>query len=221
MLQDIIRLTVQRIFNDKILFGLLIVCLLGFFVGGFNSKEEPSSGNKIAANQAHAPNTNTGTSPSANESPGVPAPTPSSTGNYPATVQLEPGLAVDFVKWWMKAAMDYSPQSAAQSHEAAINWMTPEASRTFQETFWPPELAQQIASGATVGAFQPISVTAEAINPDHTIVVNLTGTLVLHGVNERPIASQVQMDLLVHKGNTGLRITGMNNRISTANSSIY
>ena len=215
MFQDIIRLTVQKIFNDKILLGLLIVCLLGFFVGGFNNKEEPPITNKALENKDNDSKANTIATPPAQ--PEVIKPNE----NFATKVQLDPVLAVDFVKWWMKAAMDYSPQSAAQSHEAAINWMTPEAAKSFQETFWTPELAQQIASGATVGAFQPIAVVAAAINPDHSIVVSLSGTLVLHGVNQRPVANQVQIDLLVHKGDTGLRITGINNRISTANTSVY
>src|SRR5277367_1044451 len=150
MFQDIIRITVQRIFNDKILLGLLIVCLLGFFVGGFSHKDEaplPIKGMETASPPVSTPgNTNT----PQNE----PSPTAQSLpGNY-AKAELAPALAVDFVKWWMKMAMDYSPQSAAQSHEAASNWMSPEAYKAFTETFWPPDLAEQISSGGTIGAFQ-------------------------------------------------------------------
>ncbi len=214
MFQDIVRLTVQKIFNDKILLGLLIVCLLGFFVGGFNNKDEPPV-NKAPVSQS-----------TANQSAPTKADTePNSantaTTNYATKTQLDPPLAVDFVKWWMKAAMDYTPKSAAQSHEAAANWMSPEALKAFNEAFWNPNTAQQICSGTTVGAFQPISVQAVAINPDHTVVVNLTGTLVLQITNGHPIANQVQMDLLVSKGDTGLRIVGINNRISTQSTAVY
>ncbi len=217
MFQDIIRLTVQRIFNDKILLGLLIVCLLGFFVGGFNHKEEPPlaiKGMETASPPATAPSNN-----SAVQTRSSPA-APSGLGNY-AKTDLAPSIAVDFVKWWMKAAMDYSPQSAVQSHEAASNWMSPEAYKAFTETFWTPDLAEQISSGVTIGAFQPISVQAEAVNPDHSVVVGLTGTLILHAANGRPNSSQIQMDILVRKGDTGLRITGINNRLTTVSPSVY
>lgn len=164
------------------------------------------------------PPTETGTKVTPQAQP--PGTAPSVAGNY-AKTELAPALAVDFVKWWMKAAMDYSPQSAAQSHEAASNWMSPEAYRAFTETFWTADLADQISSGATTGAFQPISVQAEAVNPDHTVVVGLTGTLVLHAANGRPNSNQIQMDILVRKGDTGLRITGINNRLTTVSPSVY
>ncbi len=228
MFQDIIRLTVQRIFNDKILLGLLIVCLLGFFVGGFNHKDEPPlaiKGMETAAPTASNPSSNGAAPPvsSPNSNAFVqphPAAQPGAS-NYAKAAGLSPSLAVDFVKWWMKAAMDYSQQSAAQSHEAASNWMSPEAYKAFTEAFWTPNLAEQIGSGTTVGAFQPISVQAEAVNPDHSIVVGLTGTLVLQAANAQPVSSQIQIDVLVRKGDTGLRITGINNRINTLSPSVY
>jgi len=221
MFQDIIRLTVQRIFNDKILLGLLIVCLLGFFVGGFNHKDEPP----ITVKGMETGSVRTAASSEAGHAPAVQKSNAqvSKTGaeNYAKSVGLDTSLAVDFVKWWMKASMDYSQQSAAQSHEAASNWMSPEAYKAFAQAFWPADLAEQISSGATVGAFQPISVQAEAVNPDHSVVVGLKGTLVLHSANGRPAASQIQMDVLVRKSDTGLRITGINNRVTSVNPSVY
>jgi hypothetical protein len=213
MFQDIIRLTVQKIFNDKILLGLLIVCLLGFFVGGFSGhKDEPP----VAVKGMPTP-----PSP-ANAAPSTPAHAAKpGASDYAKNPNVEPSLAVDFVKWWMKAAMDYSQQSAAQSHEAASNWMSPESYRSFTEAFWTADLAEQINSGATVGAFQPIAVQAEAINPDHSVVVGLTGTLVLHSANGRPNSHQVKIDVLVRKSDTGLRITGINNHVSSVSSSVY
>lgn len=222
MFQDIIRATVQRIFSDKILLGLLIVCLLGFFVGGFSGhKDEPPVPVK-GIERAITPPTNPQTnSASQNQIPGQQntAAPPASSAYH--TEQLEPALAVDFVKWWMKAAMDYSKTSARQSHEAASNWMSPEAYKAFCEAFWTEDLADQVTSGVTVAAFQPIAVQAEAINPDHSVVVGLTGTLIMHSTHERPISNQIQIDVLVRKGDTGLRIAGINNRVTTLSPSTY
>lgn len=222
MFQDIIRATVQRIFSDKILLGLLIVCLLGFFVGGFSGhKDEPPVPVK-GIERAASPQTNSSTnSASQNQTPSQENSPVSSGGSTYHTEQLEPALAVDFVKWWMKAAMDYSKTSARQSHEAASNWMSPEAYKAFREAFWTEDLADQITSGVTVAAFQPIAVQAEAINPDHSVVVGLTGTLIMHNTHERPVSNQIQIDLLVRKGDTGLRIAGINNRVTTPSASTY
>lgn len=210
MFQEAIRLTIQKIFGDKILFGLLIVCLLGVFVGGFNNKSELR-----AVQQAPS-------EPSQNPSQASPsqAPDESKSNAYSSGSDLQPDLAVDFIKWWMKGAMDYSPQSAAQSHQAAANWMTPQAIKSFEEAFWSPQLAQLVSSGQATGAFQPISVQAEAINPDKSVVVGLTGTLVLE-IGNQPRSHQISMDILVRKGNTGLRIAGMYNHLTSLNSSTY
>ncbi len=209
MFQEAIRLTIQKIFSDKLLFGLLIVCLLGAFVGGFNNKPESRS----------APQTAGEPSLSEASSPRQAAPE-SKPSEYSADSGLQPDLAVDFIKWWMKGAMDYTPQSAIQSHQAAANWMTPQAIKSFEEAYWPPQLAQMVSSGQATGAFQPISVQAEAINPDKSVVVGLTGTLVLETGNH-PTSHQINMDILVRRGSTGLRITGMYNHLTSLSPSIY
>ncbi len=202
MFQDTVQQTVKKIFNDKILLGLLIVCLLGIFVGGFNYKQEKQSAQEAAVQSMPASDSMLKTS------------------NYSSDNQLPPDLAVQFVRWWLKPAMDYAPASAVQSHRAAANWMTADASRIFDQAFWSPTLAQQVASGQVVGAFQPIVVQAEAINPDNSVVVGLTGTLVLQ-IGGRPTTHQIEMDVLVRKSDTGLRVAGLYNRLTSLSSSIY
>lgn len=235
MFQDIIRLTVQRILNDKILLGILIICLLGFFVGGFSHKDEPPISvkgmerNQNQAGEAVLPHAHSVENNLSSHAGGFGKSASSEENRQSQEVKsntyekaaLEPALAVDFVKWWMKAAMDYGQQSAAQSHEAASNWMAPDAYKAFCASFWTPELAQQITSGSTTGAFQPIAVQAEAINPDQTVVVGLTGTLVLQEANKQPRTNQVKIDVLVKKGGTGLRISGINNQLNSIDPAVY
>jgi hypothetical protein len=204
MLQDLVRLTVTRVLHDKILLGLLIVGILSIFVGGFNAKEDnPDSVKRVQAQMK----AETGQTASAN-------PTASSAAPVQA---LEPGLATDFVKWWMTGAMDYATQSALQNHTAAFRWMTPQASEAFQASLWTPEVADGVAHGRIVAAFQPVSVQAAAVNPDGSVVVVLNGTLVTQG-NGRPFTQQIQMDLLVKKETEGLRICGIYNRVANLNS---
>lgn len=202
MFQDTVNQAVKKILNDKILLGLLIVCLLGIFVGGFNYSQD-SQRAKEAQTQA-----------------GLIGQGTSKPNNYINGGNLTPDLAVQFVKWWIKPAMDYTSSSAAQSHQAANNWMTAEAAKSFDEAFWSPGLAQQVISGVAVGAFQPIAVQAKAINPDGTVVVGVVGMLVLQ-MNSRPTTHQIEMDVLVRKGDTGLRVAGLYNRLTSLSSSVY
>jgi len=202
MFQDTVNQIVRKIFQDKILLGLLIVCLLAVFVGGFNYKQDMQSAQEAGIQPVPA---SQGTD---------------KTGNYGQDSHLQPDLAVQFVKWWVKKAMDYTPASAMQSHQAAAGWMTAEALKNFDEAFWGPDLAQRVAAGGTVGAFQPIAVQAKAINPDGSIVVGVTGTLVLQ-MGSRPGTHQIEMDVLVSRANTGLRVTGLHNHLTSLSSSVY
>ena len=196
MIQDLTRLTVQRVMRDKILLGLVIVGVFGIFVGGFSGHEDrPVKATETPqAVQPAAERASAGTSPS-----------------YGATDPLDASLASEFVKWWIGGAMDYSAGTAAKSHESAFRWMTPEAQSIFQATFWPSDLATGIAQGQIVGAFQPVCVQAEAINPDGSVVVGVSGTLVLQATG-RPTTQQIFADILVRKEQAGLRVAGLYNR---------
>jgi len=186
--------------HDKILLGLLIVGILSIFVGGFNvSRDETPDSVKRVQAQMKADSASSSSSQGASQAA---APQP-----------LEPNLATDFVKWWMTGAMDYAAQSALQNHNAAFRWMTPQAAEAFQASLWTQEVADGVTHGRIVAAFQPVSVTAAAVNPDGTVVVVLNGTLVTQG-NGRPFTQQIQMDLLVKKESDGLRICGLYNRVA-------
>ncbi len=207
MFQTIVRETIRKILGDKILLGLLIVCLLGVFVGGFSINRD-QRGTKEDGGQPEQQQEE----PTSNKNNSL-------VSNYKGG-KLTPDLAVAFVKWWIRQSMDFTPNSAAQSHQAADHWMTPGAAKSFDAAFWNPQLANQVTSGSTVGAFQPISVVAKAINPDGSLVVNVTGTLVLQ-MGSRPSSHQIQMDVLVCKDSTGLRVSGFYNRLTSVSNSIY
>jgi hypothetical protein len=197
MIQDLTRLTVQRVMRDKILLGLVIVGLFGIFVGGFSGREDRPAVKAVETPQA--------------AQPAVERASAGTSSPYGAADPLDASLASEFVKWWIASAMDYSAGSSAKSHESAFRWMTPEAQSIFQATFWPSDLAAGIAQGQIVGAFQPVSVQAEAINPDGSVVVAISGTLVLQATG-RPTTQQIFADILVRKEQTGLRVAGLYNR---------
>lgn len=192
---DLIQPALKRILYDKLLLGLVIVGLLGIFVGGFAIKDQTISSVKPSDSRTE------------------PAASPTTEHQVRP---VNPTLAVDFVKFWMGNAMNYAAATALKSHAEAAHWMTPEALQVFQAVLWTPNIAQGITNGQIVGAFQPISVQAEAINPDGSIVVGITGTLILQ-CQGRPSTQQLQTDVLVanDQDNSGLRIAGLYNRFYT------
>lgn len=209
MIQDIVRALITRVMQDKILMGLVILGVLAVFVvPNVGDKEPPPSHGSNAANAppAEVVQAVNGQGQGAEGAPGT-APGGAATPN-PASV--DPKTAAEFVKFWMGGSMDYNAQTAAGSHKEAFKWMTPEAQQSFETHFWPPEIANNIASGQLSGSFQPISVTPQAINPDGSIVVELTGTLVLQ--SSRVVTHQIVMDVLVKKDSDNYRIAGLYNR---------
>jgi hypothetical protein len=73
-----------------------------------------------------------------------------------------------------------------------------------------------VVTGQVVAAFQPVSVQAEAINPDGSIVVGANGTLVVQA-NGNPMTQQLSTDFLVRRDKDGLRIIGLyNKQLATA-----
>lgn len=192
MFYELARAAVQRIFQDKILMGLVIVMVLAILVGGFggsgSEKAErgaPTGPREVeAAKPAHGPG-------------------------------LEPQLATDFIKWWLGTAMDFNAQTAQKSHSEAISWMTPETAQAFQANFWPPELAEGIGSGRVAASFTPSGVQAIAANPDGSIVVTVTGTLMMQA-GPQPATHQFVADFLVRKEHDNLRVAGLYNRTVAA-----
>lgn len=191
MFYELVRTIIQKILHDKILMGLVVVGVLAFFVGGFNTAEDHVTG--TAEKQV------------AQTAPNAPAAAPD-----PAHA-VAPNLATDFVKWWIDGAMDYNAASAAQSHQTAFGYMTPDAYQSFQSTFWNPQVADNVATGRLVAAFKTSAVQAQAVNPDGSVVVGVMGSFVVHQ-NGQPMSQQFLADFLVKKDADGLRIAGLYNK---------
>jgi len=203
MIQEIVHALVQRIIHDKIIMGLLVIGLLAVFMGSMNNREDTPSTKKAAPAADAEQQTGTGT----------PSPPPQS--------GVEPSLATDFLKWWLGMAMDFSANTAAQNHQQAFAWMSQEAQSQFQSTYWTPEMANGIADGRIVAAFQPTSIKAEALNPDGSVVVGVRGTYVVQ-TGGQPVPYQVRADFLDRRGQDGLRVAGVYNELSAQpGSSVY
>lgn len=191
--------------------GLVIIGVVAIFMTGASESGESKSKNteeKLppgammpAEQQAQA------------QQPAAAAPQPQSqaAAKPPAPV-LEPNTASDFVKWWIGGAMDFQATTAKKNHEQALMWMTPEAQDTFKQAFWNDAMADGISTGRLVAAFQPVSIGAQAINPDGSVVVSMKGSLVLQVSGQPADTRQVVTDFLVRKEDQGLRIAAICNR---------
>lgn len=215
MFYEIVRALIQKIFQDKILFALVIIGILAIFVGGFGG----GSGERVVPSaRQQAAGVNPRSSPDAedpaasDETKAQPQP-----AEQKQAAPVQAGLAKDFVLWWLRQAMDYNSQTAIASHQSAFQWMTPEASQAFQSAFWTPSISNAVIAGSIAGGFTPTAVEAIAVNPDGSVVVRVTGKLVLHRAMQ-----QVNADFLVRRETSGLRIAGMYNRsVSIPGSSVY
>lgn len=201
MLYELFRAVVQRILRDKILLGLVVVGILGIFFTGVQTQKEPP----INSEAAQAEKTE-------------------ETAEMPqgeAAKPIEPGLACDFVKWWLGGAMDMAQTTAKDSHKEAIAWMTAEAAGQFQAALWTPQMAQGIETGAIRASFHTGQIQAEALNPDGSVVVSVDGTMILDTMRN-PVPTHIITYYLVKRNRDGLRIAGVfNKQLPTRNSSVY
>jgi hypothetical protein len=200
MLYEIARETIRRIVHDKILLALVIFGIMAFFYNGMNSNSnhEPSVGKDDGSNQVAQDNR-------------------ASEMGSQAAVGVDPKLATDFVHWWLTSAMDYSQQTGKKNHEQAFGWMSPQAVTAFQQAYWSQPVADGIVAGTLVAAFQPTSVIAEAVNPDGSVVVGVTGTLV-YQAGGQPASQKIVADLLIRRERAGLRVAGLYNRTAQTSS---
>lgn len=187
MLYEVVRAVVQRVLRDKILLGLVIVAILGVWVGGMTMNDDKADSKKQAASdQAAAPN---------------------------GTVTLAPKLASDFVSWWLTSAMDLNPQSAEENHQKAILWMTVDAGKSYLATYWTPEIREAVNAGRLVGGFQPTAVVPQAINPDGSVVVGVSGTMVVQSSGQPSTTQPFLAAFLVKQDEKGnMRIAGLDAR---------
>jgi hypothetical protein len=190
MSQTIVQSIVKRILTDKIfasliIAGVLVIIFVAFATDVPSDKAKPDA--QQAAQREQSPQAQT------------------------AAAQLNPQLAIDFVRWWLTKSMDYNVQTARDSHNEAAKWMTQTAGTSFQAGYWNQQIQQGVLSGQVSAAFQPMSIFAEAVNPDGSIVVGITGTLLLQQGGP-PMSQQVAMDFLVVRDANGLRIGGVYNR---------
>ncbi len=204
--QNMVNLVIQRLLRDKILLGLIIVGVLTIFVGVAFTGDDPKEANKATPLSPQAIQQGM---PQGGMHP--PAGAGSPTAAAPAQpAGLTPELATQFVTWWLGKSMDYSMATGKASHQEAFGWMTPQTVQAFQTGYWTPEIENAVVTGKVTAAFQPVSVQAQFINPDGSIVVAMTGALVMQQAGTQTATQQLSADFLVKQDKGDMRIIGIN-----------
>ncbi|RTL45941.1 MAG: hypothetical protein EKK48_00960 [Candidatus Melainabacteria bacterium] len=202
--QNMVNLVIQRLLRDKILLGLIIVGVLTIFVGVAFTGDDPKDPNKATPLATAGPQG----AGQGLQAPGAVGTPTAATPAQPAG--LTPELATKFVTWWLSKSMDYSMATGKASHQEAFGWMTPQTVQAFQTGYWTPEIENAVVTGKVTAAFQPVSVQAQFINPDGSIVVAMTGALVMQQAGTQTATQQLSADFLVKQETEGLRIVGIN-----------
>jgi hypothetical protein len=128
-----------------------------------------------------------------------------------SAVKLEPKLAMDFVRWWLTLALDYSVSSPG-NHKKAMDYAKPSVAKQFSKSFYTPEVMQGVANGTLAGAFEPVTVQAIAINPDGSVVVTVIGTLSMQSSGSQPVSQSLVLEFLVEKDPEGVHMAGFFNK---------
>ncbi|MBU6452675.1 MAG: hypothetical protein KGS72_12890 [Cyanobacteria bacterium REEB67] len=132
-----------------------------------------------------------------------------------SVASLPPSLAVDFVRWWLTMALDYSLNTSAANHKKALAYAKPQVANMFKQSFYTSEVMQGVAAGTLAGSFQPVTVQAIAINPDGSVVVTVIGNLTLQSSGSQPVSQSLDMEFLVTKDAQGVRMAGFFNKTVT------
>lgn len=226
MLIEIIRAIVQKIFQDKLIMGLIIMCIVAVFFTGqhgdsgnkrlfskqngnqdYAEGEENPDEQQPAQQSAGGPQGHNAQAQTPPQSQGQSLLTqPQATQPTQAAAAAEIKIYSDFVAWWLTKGMDYNPATADASHKEAAKWAQPAVTNAFSSVFWAEERMQAISAGSKSCSFQLIETKPLAINPDGTVVVKATGVLVNGDVGYPAQSEQLFLTFQVKKDNSGMRI---------------
>jgi hypothetical protein len=154
---------------------------------------------KVAAPQGNSPSSHEPTQQQTN-----PQALATAQNNAPSSAKI----ASDFIHWWLTKAMDYQMNSLEASQKEAMGYIKPVPAKAFANLFWNDALKANIQSGTAACSFQPTSVKSVAINPDGSIVVEASGTLVLQQTGTPPTTQYLVLDFQVKQETDGWRIVG-------------
>jgi hypothetical protein len=211
MIVELLRALIQRIISDKLLLGLVIIMIIAPFAIGTGPKKDSEnesqgspSADKRQAQEVAAPQGNSPSSHEIAQQQANPQAQTTEQNNAPSSAKV----ASEFIHWWLTKAMDYQMNTLEASQKLAMGYIKPAPAKAFANLFWNDALKANIQSGTAACSFQPTSVKSVAINPDGSIVVEASGTLVLQQTGTPPTTQYLVLDFQVKQETKDWRIVG-------------
>jgi hypothetical protein len=121
----------------------------------------------------------------------------------------DPLNSLNLVQDWLPLAWDLSADTASESQEKAIEYMTPECAKAYRQNVWTPEIAQQINASGIKSSFSANRVAAGNNQSDGSVIITVEGKQVLNIPNKGPKTRSVKLEYLVKNTTDGLRIAGI------------
>lgn len=127
----------------------------------------------------------------------------------PSVIPTNPIEAQQLIEGWLPLAWDLNFHSARASQEKALAYMTPDCARSYCQSIWTPQIAQQIEQSGVQSHFEPKSVMAGQLQGDGSVVITVAGTQSL-GVEGKPRKIRdVKVEYLIKNLPEGMRIAGI------------
>ncbi len=121
----------------------------------------------------------------------------------------DPLAALNLIQDWLPLGWDLSAGTASDSQAKAIEYMTEDCAKAYQESVWTPQIAQQIDASGIKSTFSASRVAAGNNQPDGSVVITVEGKQILNIPNKGAKTRSVKLEYLVKNTADGLRIAGI------------
>ncbi|MBS1990987.1 MAG: hypothetical protein JSS83_10745 [Cyanobacteria bacterium SZAS LIN-3] len=127
----------------------------------------------------------------------------------PPVEEVDRGAAQSMVQGTLPLMWDFNSATANQSQEQAMTFMTQDCAQNYRLNVWTPEIAKSVGAAGMTSSFTPQMCQAITSEADGSVVVKVQGQQVLNLQGQPPKLKQVQMEYLVKRTPSGLKICGI------------
>ena len=126
-----------------------------------------------------------------------------------AYAPVDQAAGLSLVESWINLAWDMSANSARQSQEKAIAYMTPDCATAYRQNVWTAEMAKQIEDAGLQSSFKASNVRSGGPQQDGSLVVFVEGQQVLTVPGKGNRIRPVKLEYLLKQTPEGIRIAGI------------
>ena len=122
---------------------------------------------------------------------------------------IDPQAAATLLNDWLPVAWDLNAQSATQSQEKAIMYMTPECATAYRQNVWNPDMQRKVQESGLQTTFTVQKMLPGQPQNDGSVVILVEGTQVLTVPGKGSKQQPIKYEYLVKQTSEGLRIAGI------------